>query len=124
MARAGLPRPRDAVGDRRDNATDVVGLPSEEQQEAGLVTYCFFTVVFALTVIPEALSGKLGSSILDKMKSLPNQDPAMIRQATEWIQSGQGVIMLILAGLAFLFVCIISLSMAGGALGAKIAGRS
>jgi hypothetical protein len=90
----------------------------------GLLTYGFAAIVFAATLIPEALSGKLGSTMLEQMKNFSSQDPTMVAQMTHLIQTTQGMIALILFAMAFLFVFVTCLSMAGGALGAKLVGRS
>ena len=44
----------------------------------GLLTYGFAAIVFTATLIPDALSGKLGKTILDQMKNFPTQDPNMM----------------------------------------------
>ena len=90
----------------------------------GLLTYGFAAIVFAATLIPEALSGKLGPTILEQMKNFSTQDPNMVAQMTHLVQTTQGMVMLLLFALAFLFVFVTCLSMAGGALGAKLVGRS
>jgi len=90
----------------------------------GLLTYGFAAIVFAATLIPDALSGKLGSTMLEQMKNFSSQDPNMVAQMTRLIQTTQGMVMLVLFALAFLFVFVTCLSMAGGALGAKMVGRS
>jgi hypothetical protein len=90
----------------------------------GLLTYGFAAIVFAATLIPDALSGKLGTTMLEQMKNFSAQDPNMVAQMTHLIQTTQGMVMLVLFALAFLFVFVTCLSMAGGALGAKMVGRS
>jgi len=90
----------------------------------GLLTYGFAAIVFAATLIPDALSGKLGTTMLEQMKNLSSQDPNLVAQMTHLIQTTQGMVMLLLFALAFLFVFVTCLSMAGGALGAKMVGRS
>jgi len=90
----------------------------------GLLTYGFAAIVFAATLIPDALSGKLGTTMLEQMKNLSSQDPNLVAQMTHLIQTTQGMVMLVLFALAFLFVSVSCLSMAGGALGAKMVGRS
>jgi hypothetical protein len=89
----------------------------------GLLTYGFAAIVFAATLIPDALSGKLGTTMLEQMKNFSSQDPNMVAQMTHLIQTTQGMVMLVLFALAFLFVFVTCLSMAGGALGAKMVGR-
>ena len=89
----------------------------------GLLTYGFAAIVFAATLIPDALSGKLCTTMLEQMKNFSSQDPNMVAQMTHLIQTTQGMVMLVLFALAFLFVFVTCLSMAGGALGAKMVGR-
>jgi hypothetical protein len=90
----------------------------------GLLTYGFAAIVFAATLLPDALSGKLGTTMLEQMKNFSTQDPAMVAQMTHLVQTTPGMVMLVLFALAFLFVFVTCLSMAGGALGAKMVGRS
>ncbi len=90
----------------------------------GLLTYGFAAIVFAATLLPDALSGKLGNTMLEQMKNFSTQDPAMVAQMTHLVQTTPGMVMLVLFALAFLFVFVTCLSMAGGALGAKMVGRS
>jgi hypothetical protein len=89
----------------------------------GLITYGFAAVVFAAELVPLAITGKLGPILLEQVKNFPTQDPNMVRQMTHLIQTPQGITMLVIVGLVFLFVFVTCLSMAGGALGAKVAGR-
>jgi hypothetical protein len=86
----------------------------------GLILYGFFAVVFTAQQLPDALAGHLGKSILEQMKASTLQDPAMMQQLTTLVQNEPGVVILFL--LAILFVVVTCLSMAGGALGAKLVG--
>jgi hypothetical protein len=90
----------------------------------GLLAYGFAAIFNGATLIPDALSGKLGKTFLEQMKNWPSQDPNMMAQMTHLIQTKQGGVMLLLFMLAALFVFVTCLSMAGGALGAKMVGRS
>jgi len=90
----------------------------------GLLTSGLAAIVFAASLLPDMISGKLSSSILEQMKNLPPQDPNMMAQITHLVQSPQGIAALLLFALAFLFIFVTCLSMAGGALGAKVAGRN
>jgi hypothetical protein len=89
----------------------------------GLLTYGLAAIVFAATLLPDAISGKLASSIMAQMKNFPSQDPTMVQQMTHLTSTTEGMATLIIFALAFLFVFVICLSMAGGALGAKMVGR-
>ncbi len=86
----------------------------------GLILYGFFAVVFTLQQLPDALSGHLGKSILDQMKNNAIKDPAVMQQMTTLVQTEPGMVILFV--LAILFVVVTCLSMAGGALGAKLVG--
>jgi hypothetical protein len=82
----------------------------------GLILYAFTSVVFTAQQLPDALAGHLGKSMLDQLKASPFQDPTM----TSMFQSDPGKAILLLLGAMFVFVT--CLSMAGGALGAKLVG--
>jgi hypothetical protein len=82
----------------------------------GLILYGFSAVVFTASQVPDALSGHPGKTMLEQMKNSPFQDPAM----TSMFQSDPVKGILILLGAMFVFVT--CLSMAGGALGAKLVG--
>jgi hypothetical protein len=86
----------------------------------GLILYGFSAVVFTVEQLPDALSGHLGKTMLDQMKNSAFQDPAMLQQMTKLLQSEPGIVLLVLLGVLFVFVT--CLSMAGGALGAKLVG--
>jgi hypothetical protein len=86
----------------------------------GLILYGFSAVVFTVEQLPDALSGHLGKTMLDQMKNSAFQDPAMVQQMTKLVQSEPGMVILVLLGVLFVFVT--CLSMAGGALGAKLVG--
>jgi hypothetical protein len=85
----------------------------------GLVMFPLGAVVFAAN----AISGRWGALWLEQMKNTPTPDPATQRQMVEFFQSGVGMAVALLFSLGFLFLVIIGLSVAGGALGAKVSGR-
>jgi hypothetical protein len=89
----------------------------------GLLTYGFAAIVFSAELLPDAISGKLGPTILEQMKNFSAQDPATLQQMTRLMQTPSGITLLVVFGLFFLFVFVMCLSMAGGALGAKMIGR-
>jgi hypothetical protein len=76
-------------------------------------------VVFAVN----AISGHWGAQWLEQMKNMPTQDPALQHQMVQFFQSGPGMAVALLFSLGFLFLLIIGLSVAGGALGARVSGR-
>jgi hypothetical protein len=86
----------------------------------GLIAYGFYAIVFTAEQLPDALSGHLGKTILEQMKNSAFQDPATIQQMTRVMETNPGMVLLLL--LAALFVFVTCLSMAGGALGAKLVG--
>jgi hypothetical protein len=86
----------------------------------GLIAYAFYAVVFTAEQLPDALSGHLGKTILEQMKSSTFQDPATIQQMSKVVESNPAMVIIFL--LAALFVFVTCLSMAGGALGAKLVG--
>ena len=86
----------------------------------GLITYGFSAIVFTAELLPDALSGHLAKTFLDQLKGSAFQDPATLQRITELIQTEPAVWVLLMLGALFVFVT--SLSMVGGALGAKLAG--
>ena len=91
----------------------------------GILTFGLASVVFALEQIPAALNGQLASTIRQQLHNLPlQQDPAVTRQISDLLASGSGVALFLVFTLFGLFLMITCLSMAGGALGAKLTGRS
>jgi len=88
----------------------------------GILMFGLSAVVFAAQQIPAALSGHLGALLQQQMKSLPASDP-MVQQMAQFVQTGPGVFAVLLFSLIFLFLFITGLSMAGGAIGAKLVGR-
>lgn len=87
----------------------------------GLILYGFSAIVFTAAQVPDALAGHPGRTLLEQMKSSSFQDPAMMQEATRLVQSDPGKMILLLLGA--LFVVVTCLSMAGGALGAKLVGN-
>jgi hypothetical protein len=85
----------------------------------GLVMFPLGAAVYVAT----AMSSHLGSRWLEQIKSMPNQDAATQRQLVEFFQSGSGMAFMFLLSLGLLFLVIIGLSIAGGALGAKVSNR-
>ena len=86
----------------------------------GLIMFGIWTVVLTAAALPAALSGRLINIFQEQMKNSPWQDPAMLTQMTRLLQTGEGVATALVVFFLMLFVFIICLSMAGGALGAMI----
>ncbi|MGP8244654.1 MAG: zinc ribbon domain-containing protein [Bryobacteraceae bacterium] len=91
----------------------------------GILTFGLASVVFALEQVPAAINGQLANTIRQQLHNLPiQQDPAVTRQVSELLASSSGIVFFLVFTLAGLFLMITCLSMAGGALGAKLTGRS
>jgi uncharacterized membrane protein len=85
----------------------------------GLVMFPLGAIVYVVM----AMSEHWGTLWLEQMKHAPTQDAALQRQMVQFFQSGPGMAVALLFSLGFLFLLIIGLSIAGGALGAKVSGR-
>ncbi|MBZ5586300.1 MAG: hypothetical protein LAQ30_29760 [Acidobacteriia bacterium] len=86
----------------------------------GWITGVVMFPMWALTEIPEVVSGRLATALEQQMKNMPTRDPALQQQLASFFQSGLGIATMVLFTLAFLFLLIIGLSVAGGALGARM----
>jgi hypothetical protein len=86
----------------------------------GLILYGFSAVVFTAQQLPDALAGHPGKTLLEQMKNSSFQDPAVMQEMTHMAQTDPGKMILLL--LVAMFVVVTCLSMAGGALGAKLVG--
>jgi hypothetical protein len=89
----------------------------------GWITGVVMFPMGALAFVIDAISGHWGALWQQQLKSLPGQDPVLQHQIAQFFQSPVGIAFLFLFSLGFLFLLIIGLSIAGGALGAKVAGR-
>ena len=89
----------------------------------GVLMCGLFAIVFTAQQLPAALNGRLGSLMQQQLKNLPSKDP-LVQQMMSFIQSGPGLAAVLVASLFMMFLMIICLSMAGGALGAKMGGRN
>jgi len=90
----------------------------------GILMSLFWVVIIAGSMLPAAFSGHLVSTLESQMKSLPGVDPSMIQQELHFLQTPAGLALVMSFGLVFFAVVITFLSMAGGALGAKLVGDS
>ena len=81
----------------------------------GLVMFTMWGVLF----MAEGLSGKLNGVVQEQIKNLPAANDPYLQQVAQFMASGPGLVIVLAIG----FVLITALSMAGGALGAKIVGR-
>jgi hypothetical protein len=81
----------------------------------GLIMFTMWGVFFMAL----GLSGRLTALFQDQLKNLPTSSDPIYQQMAQFLGSGPGLMVLLAIG----FVFITSLSMAGGALGAKLVGR-
>jgi hypothetical protein len=81
----------------------------------GLVMFTMWGVFFMAL----GLTGKLTAIFQEQLKNLPTSNDPYLQQVAQFMGSGPGLMVLLAVG----FVFITSLSMAGGALGAKMVGR-
>ncbi len=90
----------------------------------GILMFGFWAVIFTAQQLPSALSGRLGTVFQEQLKNFPSQQDPMVQQMIRFFQSGPGIFAVLLLSLVALFVFITGLSMAGGALGAKMMRRN
>src|SRR5579875_294034 len=81
-------------------------------------------LAFVLYIIPFAIQiPHMNSMMQERLRGMPGQDPALVQQMTHFFQSPPGMAMVVTFSLMVMFLIITFLSMAGGALGAKMVGR-
>jgi hypothetical protein len=81
-------------------------------------------LAFVLYIIPFAIEIPRTSTIMtERLRNMRAQDPAMIDQMIHFFQSTPGMATMVTFSLMAMFLVITFLSMAGGALGAKVVGR-
>jgi hypothetical protein len=81
-------------------------------------------LAFVLYVIPFAIEIPRTSTIMtERLRSMRGPDPATIDQMIHFFQSTPGMATMVTFSLMAMFLVITFLSMAGGALGAKVVGR-
>ncbi|MGB9455751.1 MAG: zinc ribbon domain-containing protein [Bryobacteraceae bacterium] len=86
----------------------------------GLLAFVPAAIMSLAVELPAALSGRLANTYEQQMKSFPVQDPAAIQWAAGFMATGPGVAVVLTFTLITLFIFITFLSMAGGALAAKL----
>jgi hypothetical protein len=86
----------------------------------GVLLYGLTTVLFVVSIVAVSAKGGITAAFQAQFKN--NTDPN-VQEALKLLQSGPGLATLLILTLIMLFVFITSLSMAGGALGAKMVGR-
>jgi len=81
-------------------------------------------LAFALYIVPFAMQlPRMSTLMQERLRSMRPQDPALIEQMIGFFQSSTGMAIVVGFTLAAMFLIITFLSMAGGALGAKVVGR-
>ncbi|HLK48795.1 MAG TPA: zinc ribbon domain-containing protein [Bryobacteraceae bacterium] len=86
----------------------------------GVMSFAITILFFTATALPAALSGGLGTLFQSQFKNVT--DPNM-QEALKMFESGPGLAVLLVFTLFMLFIFICALSIAGGALGAKVVGQ-
>jgi hypothetical protein len=86
----------------------------------GVMMFVFSTVIFTVTLLPTAASGGVANMFRAQLK---NPSDPNVQEALRMLETPGGLAAILLATLFMLFVLITALSMAGGALGAKLASR-
>jgi hypothetical protein len=81
----------------------------------GVLAFVLSAISFTIQVLPN-----LSNLIQERLKNLPGQDPALVQQMARFFQSGPGMATAVMFSLAAMFILITMLSMAGGALAAKL----
>lgn len=108
---------------RRTGSSVNVGAGARLGMITGVLMAAMSTVVVTLVWLPAAMSGKLGAMMQEQMKNFPGRDPMAVQQMIRSL-SGPDFAFALLFGLVGVFALITALSVAGGALGAKVVGRS
>jgi hypothetical protein len=85
----------------------------------GWITGLVMFTLWGVLLMAEGLSGKLTGVVQEQIKNLPAANDPYLQQMAQFMASGPGLLIVLAIG----FVFITSLSMAGGALGAKTFGR-
>ena len=81
-------------------------------------------LAFALYIVPFALQLPRMSNLMEeRLRAMRPQDPAIVEQMMGLFQTGPGMALVVAFTLVAMFLIITFLSIAGGALGAKVVGR-
>jgi len=88
----------------------------------GVLMFAPWSVIFTIQQMAMVRSGKFAAALQDQVgRTMPGSDPA-VQQMLDFFQSGPGLLVALGFALVVLFCFITGLSMAGGALGAKMVG--
>jgi hypothetical protein len=85
----------------------------------GWITGLIMSTIWGIYFMAVGLSGKLTGLVQEQLKSLPSRNDPYVQQMAQFMGSGLGLMIVLAFGVVF----ITCLSMAGGALGAKMVGR-
>lgn len=88
----------------------------------GVLMAAMSTVLLSLVYLPAALSGKLGDLFQEQLKNSPWHDPSGMQLMMKSM-SGSEFAFALFFMLVVVFTVITALSVAGGAIGAKVVGR-
>jgi hypothetical protein len=89
----------------------------------GLVMFPMWTLAFAAQVLPAVFSGRFSAMMQEQMKQLQPHDPAVQRQVMQLLENGPALFITVMLMLAFFFLLSVALSVAGGAISAKMSNR-
>lgn len=90
----------------------------------GILMFVLWTLMFTIEQLPAALNGNLGNTLLQQMNTLHTQDPAVQQMMAGMLQTGPGLFFFLSFLLVASFFFIIGLSIAGGAIGARLLKRA
>jgi hypothetical protein len=82
-----------------------------------------WTLAIAAQLLPSIVSGRFGAMLQERMKDFQPQDPVVQQQVAQLLQNGPALFASAMLMLAFFFLLSVALSVAGGALGAKMSNR-
>lgn len=86
----------------------------------GVLSFAITCVIFTATIVPQALNGGIAQVFQQQFKNATDPN---VQEALKMFESGGGLAFLLVLTLFMLFVFITGLSVAGGALGAKVVGQ-
>lgn len=89
----------------------------------GWLTGILMSAVWSLLFVIQLAFVDIRGTIEQQFQQLPKQDPVVAQQMQEMLHSGPALAAIILFVLGLLFCLMTALSVAGGALGAKMIGR-
>ncbi len=89
----------------------------------GVLMFPMWTLAIVAELLPDMLSGHFQQMLQDRMRAFQPQDPAVQHQVSQLLQNGPALLASAAFMLAFFFLLSIGLSVAGGALGAKMSNR-